>query len=500
MSKKILIIASEFPPRAVGNMLRTVKLVKHLPSFGWEPYVLTISLNSIPKFDYSLMDEIPKEATIIRAFFPNIFKPLDKRWYQKQERRHSVTTSLHELSNEQMTKSPNDRLLNNLVTRLRNGLKKAIISLIWFVRNRLLILGEQILWLPFAVFKGVDLCKKEKIDIIYSTAPSYINHLVGLLIKKITKIPWFVDYRDLWTDYPTRRMPSDLHKKTEKKLETWVLKNADTINIVSPIWRKSMLSTFPFIPPQKITAYTNGYDPEDFNDPKGNRHHYGMRSLGPSITQSPNDQMTESPNDCLNIVYTGSVLRNYPTPLFLRALGEISNKYPRIKVKVHFYGNIYEEQRQKILQAIKTFSLQENVYLHGNVPRKQALQIMQQADLLLLMYIGEGRNIEGCIPAKLFEYIGAKRHILALVPPNGAAAEIVKKGHLGLVVSPNSYQEIKNALKKILLQNHQSSSVSCEPSSMSYNNPDWDYLQQYNRRYIVSKLVEIFSILSENKQ
>ena len=99
MSKKILIIASEFPPRAGGNMLRTVKLVKHLPSFGWKPYVLTVSLNSIPKFDYSLIDEIPKEATIIRAFFPNIFKPLDRRWYQKQERCHSVTTSLRKLSN-----------------------------------------------------------------------------------------------------------------------------------------------------------------------------------------------------------------------------------------------------------------------------------------------------------------------------------------------------------------------------------------------------------------
>jgi len=515
MSKKILIIASEFPPRAGGNMLRTVKLVKYLPSFDWKPYVLTVSLNSIPKFDYSLIDEIPKEATIIRAFFPNIFKPLDKRWYQKQEKRHSVTT-----------KSPNNRFLNDLMPQLRNDLKKAIIFLIWFVRNQLLILGEQILWLPFAVFKGIQVCKKEKIDIIYSTAPSYVNHLVGLLIKKITKTPWFADYRDLWTNYPTRKLPSKLHKKIEKKLETLVLKNANAINIVSPIWRKSMLSTFPFLSPQKITAYTNGYDLEDFQSAHGQMG-YQQANVLPNnggITQSPNDSITKLPNDCFNIVYTGTVLRNYPTPLFLKALGEIFNEYPQMKtkVKVHFYGNIYEEQKQKILQTIKAFSLQENVYLHGNIPRKQALKIMQQADLLLLMYIGQGHNIEGCIPAKLFEYIGAKKPILALVPPNGAAAEIIKKAHLGLVVSPNSYPEIKAALKEICLKHNQtnitlkrwnvetlqhpmprspnnclSNDVITEsPNDLIFFNPDWNYLQQYNRKYIINKLVEIFNRLS----
>lgn len=42
MNKKVLVIAYYFPPMENIGILRTLRYVKHLPSFGWDPIVLTV--------------------------------------------------------------------------------------------------------------------------------------------------------------------------------------------------------------------------------------------------------------------------------------------------------------------------------------------------------------------------------------------------------------------------------------------------------------------------
>jgi hypothetical protein len=39
--KKVLMIAHQFPPIGGSGVQRTVKFVKYLRDFGWEPVVLT---------------------------------------------------------------------------------------------------------------------------------------------------------------------------------------------------------------------------------------------------------------------------------------------------------------------------------------------------------------------------------------------------------------------------------------------------------------------------
>ena len=453
--KKILVIASEFPPRGVGNMLRTVKLVKHLPSFGWKPYVLTISEKCIEKFDHSYDHEIPKEACIIRAFYPNPFILLDRRWYRKVGYRgYEVTPK----GKENRGKARGS---------LKVMIKKFILSVIGLIRKKLFIPGESILWLPFAVAKGLWVCLREKIDVLYSTAPSYTNHLVGLMLKLLTGKGWMADYRDLWTEYPTRRLSPGLRKRIEEWMDAAVLKKADAVNIVSPKWREFLLKRFPFLSPQKVTCYTNGYDSEDYeNIPKFERQDNKWR-----------------------ITYTGSILRDYPTALFLRAMGELCEEIPEMRgeIEINFYGNIYHEQLVQIRDVVDKFSLQRNVSINGVITRQKVLEVIKNSDLLLLMYIEGKLNEDGCIPAKLFEYIGAKRPIFAIVPRNGSAAEIICKGNIGSIASPSLYDEMKITLKKLYL---------CHKATSENFDPNWEYLKQYDRIYIVRKIVDIFHRLA----
>ena len=60
----------------------------------------------------------------------------------------------------------------------------------------------------------------------------------------------------------------------------------------------------------------------------------------------------------------------------------------------------------------ETAGVQDRVVVHPHVPLAEAAAIQQGADVLLLMQWKDPRE-QGNLPGKLFEYLGARRPILA---------------------------------------------------------------------------------------
>jgi hypothetical protein len=79
------------------------------------------------------------------------------------------------------------------------------------------------------------------------------------------------------------------------------------------------------------------------------------------------------------------------------------------------------------------------------VPRAEILRIERAADALLLCRWANPRD-DGIIPGKVFEYIGARRPILAVGSTTGEAAAIIRGGDFGLV--SNSPMEIAEQLRR----------------------------------------------------
>jgi glycosyltransferase involved in cell wall biosynthesis len=50
------------------------------------------------------------------------------------------------------------------------------------------------------------------------------------------------------------------------------------------------------------------------------------------------------------------------------------------------------------------------------------------------------------LPGKIFEYLAAERPILAAVPPEGAAANLVRESGAGIVVPPEDVAAMREAL------------------------------------------------------
>ena len=96
---------------------------------------------------------------------------------------------------------------------------------------------------------------------------------------------------------------------------------------------------------------------------------------------------------------------------------------------------------------VQELGLQDCVALRDYVPHREAIAAMRGADVLVLIKHVEPR-FQGLIPGKLYEYMGAGRPILALVPAS-EAADLVRDGGWGEVAPPDDAEAIAAALLRL---------------------------------------------------
>jgi glycosyltransferase involved in cell wall biosynthesis len=87
------------------------------------------------------------------------------------------------------------------------------------------------------------------------------------------------------------------------------------------------------------------------------------------------------------------------------------------------------------------------VELRGQVPYSEALAEMRRANILLLL---DSPGRRAGVPAKLYEYLGSGRPVLALAEPDGDTAVVLQRsGVLHRVVAPGDVAAIRQALVEL---------------------------------------------------
>ncbi|MEX0359386.1 MAG: glycosyl transferase family 1, partial [Allomuricauda sp.] len=81
----------------------------------------------------------------------------------------------------------------------------------------------------------------------------------------------------------------------------------------------------------------------------------------------------------------------------------------------------------------------------GYLPHEQVVEVQQKSQILLLLEIAS-EETKGIIPGKLFEYLNAKRPILALGPTDWEAGRIVQETKAGISLSTTDAPALKNVL------------------------------------------------------
>lgn len=153
----------------------------------------------------------------------------------------------------------------------------------------------------------------------------------------------------------------------------------------------------------------------------------------------------------IRFVYAGHLdsLRN-ASSLF-KAIKILKGQDAKLSSKVvfDFYGHMSDEDKVSIVD----YDIADIVKVHPDINYLTSLKVFSEADWTLLIDANFVESMEEYIffPAKLADYLGAKRNIFAISQVKGAAASILQQVGGGKVVT-HSAEDIFLYLSKIIYQ------------------------------------------------
>ena len=372
--KRALIITYYWPPAGGPGVQRWLKLVTYFKEFGIEPIVYIPENPHYPLVDKSILSEVPKGIEILRY-------PIKEPY------------GFAKVFSKKKTK----QISSGIITNKKQSL---IEKLMLWVRGNFFIPDARIGWVKPSVAYLQKYIAENQVDVIITSGPPHSLHLIGSNLKELLGVKWIADFRDPWTTihYHKSLQLSKSSEDKHKKLEAQVLNNADRVVVTSPSTKKE----FETITETPIEVITNGYDfSEKIN-----------RNLDTSFS----------------IVHIGSLLSERNPTILWEVLSEICKESELFTkaLNIKLVGTVSED----VIKSIKKFGLHNNCDVMGYVSHKKAMQLQHNAQVLLMLEIDRPET-RAIIPGKLFEYLAAKRPILALGPKGSDVIDIISKTKSG---------------------------------------------------------------------
>jgi len=285
------------------------------------------------------------------------------------------------------------------------------------IGRRLLVPDENVTWNATAIPKAISIVRGEGIDVVLTTSPPGSIHLVGAAVKKATGVKWVADLRDSLVLHPHRAaegVGAVAKRKTRAAVARLVAAQADAIVTAA---ESISVETRGLEPHGTVTTIANGCDFDDF--------------AGLEYTRT----------DRFRLTHTGSFFGKRDPKPFLRALADSGLE----DVTVRFVGDFRPGDRE----FMEDLGLADRVELVDYVPRRRSLALQRDSDALLLLIPEAGGRGRGVLSGKVFEYLAAERPILAAVPPDGAAAQLIRDTGAGVVADPDDVAALRDALVEL---------------------------------------------------
>lgn len=424
--KRALIIAYYWPPAGGSGVQRWLKFVKYFRTFNIDPIVYTVENANYPILDESLLKEIPKGVEVLKQ---PIWEPNNLFSFDKKKSKQSAG------------------FLNN---------KPSLFGkIIQYIRANYFIPDARKFWISPSVSFLKKYLKNNQIDVIITTGPPHSVHLIGLKLKKDLNLKWIADFRDPWVniDY-FHHLP--ITKKSLKKhqyLEQNVVNKADAVIVVGNTMKENYLKFN-----KKIFTITNGFDDEITNE---------KATLDTKFS----------------ITHIGLMNSDRNPVLFWKVLKEIGEEEPQFlkDLNINLIGKIDKE----VLNSISENELTNKVSVINYVPHNKIGNYQKNSQILLLV-VNNVPSAKGIITGKIFEYLKAKRPILAVAPNNGDLANIINETNAGFVID----YEDKELLKSTILALY----TSFRKGNLYIDSKN---IEQYHRKELTKKVAVIIKEITK---
>jgi glycosyltransferase involved in cell wall biosynthesis len=298
-------------------------------------------------------------------------------------------------------------------------------------------------WLAGGVPAGLRLIRKYRPKVIWSTYPIATSLWIGYLLHRLTGVPWVADLRDPLTEVDPRtgeQHPPDRKLRWARKaIERRAVEHSARTVLVTPGAKRIYAERYAQMPENHWAVIPNGYEEEIFGVVERQTQRQPLNGRR------------------IHLLHSGWL---YPTPdrdpsAFLRALaslrdaGKISSQQLTVTLRASGSESHY-------LRQISQHGLDQIVRLEPAIPYREALKEMLGADGLLVF---QGYTSNPAVPAKLYEYLRARRPILAMVDSEGDTAATLRSAGVGTIVPLESSEEIASSLEIFLKQIRQGSAT-----------------------------------------
>lgn len=279
-------------------------------------------------------------------------------------------------------------------------------------------------WVKKAWNKIVDELSQTKYDFVICSIPPYsVSELAIRAKENFKNLPVILDMRDPWSINPYKIYPTPIHKYLDRQKELSTIKKLDYLI-------SAYKSTVNFYA-EKITNFdvkqsiviSNGFDEEDFNN---------LKSI-----KLPNP-------DYLNLAFSGTFYSHLNNPQMLfKSLSIL--KEEGFQINFHHIGtSVFDLE-----QLAKKYGIEEIIVNWGYRNHKECLEILNEMDVLTVILDSRKKYSGNTIGGKVYEYLGLKKPILALVTAGGEAAQLISDTRSGLICDSKNASEIAQAIKDI---------------------------------------------------
>ena len=418
---KVLIITYYWPPAGGSGVQLWLKFVKYLQGFNIQPIVYTISNPRYPTIDDSLLNEIPENIEVLKH---PIWEPTDLLFWKRELQQEGG---------------------------ISNASKNSFLS---FIRGNFFIPDPKLFWIKPSVKYLQSYLNKNDVDVIISTGPPHSMHLIAEKLHQKNDVKWLADFRDPWSDIYYNKDFKELSfvKNRNKKLEKSVLKKADCVLTVSNALKKEFSKYA-----NRVEVVTNGFD-DDFLEPS-------KVLLDEKFT----------------ISYIGLLPKQSNPENLFRVLQVLCSQHKDFEkdLQLNFIGDISDV----VKTAVCNNKLKENTRFIDYVDHTKAIEYQQKAQVLLLL-IPNVKKCKGILTGKLFEYLSAKRPILAIGPEDGDLADVIEDTNAGIIVDFDNDDKLSSEILKLY---HQYKKGNLEVDSKNTN--------KYHRKELTKKVAFIINSL-----
>lgn len=374
-SRAVLMLCYHFPPVSAAGTQRNVAFARLLPRYGWNPLVLTVRAQR-NRFERS-GEPAPAGIDVVRSHEWDLHRYL------------MLATGV----------------LNRASDLLRIKRRPSVFFK-WCLPD------PQIAWLT--TLRGILL--NRQYSCIYASCSPFSSALSACLIKKFTRKPLVLDFRDAWGLNPHDNY-SERQRRVIRLFERWVVRTCDALILNTPGAERLYRLNYPEHA-SKMTCIPNGYDRLNTPEPW-------------------------QPSQKFTIMHVGDFYRSRNPNRLLEALAKISN--PEIEfVQV---GPTFE--------SYDCFKDRISIRLIDRVAHAEALRLMQSASLL---YLSQGRE-QGvthyiAVASKTYEYLATGLPILADCPLGDNADLVAKYAARSWVVTTSDTDAMESAVRQAFANRH----------------------------------------------